>query len=80
MTMMPSMAELREREDFEDFKSQMVEGSENDWEQTTFIPGIFNRAIIFPAPLFHSRLPKNGLGDGTDETGRMVWACHFELK
>lgn len=59
-----------------DLKREMVEGSPDVWEQTDFIRGFFNRALIFHAPLFHSRWPKNGIGT-TPQDGRMVWVCHF---
>lgn len=61
---------------FERLKVQMVEGKEEHWKLIEFIPGDFNRALIFSAPLFHSRFPKRGYGN-TPEAGRMVWACHF---
>lgn len=74
---MKSFAQMNEEsESFERLKSQMVRGSADDWEMVDFIPGRFNRAVIFDAPLFHARLPKNGFGDSA-ESGRMVWACHF---
>lgn len=63
---------------FARLKSQMVDGSADFWEMVDFIPGKFNRAIIFDAPLFHARLPKHGFGRNAQD-GRMVWACHFYL-
>jgi len=46
------------------------------WVQTDFVRGQKNRALIFSAPLFHSRLPVGGIGtDATD--ARMVWVSHF---
>ncbi len=59
-------------------KADMVNGEEKDWEQTDFVRGMFNRALIFDAPLFHSRLPKDGLGND-DGDSRMVWVSHFCL-
>lgn len=80
MTEMPSFYEMRQDpEAFNKLKKEMVDGSDDVWEQTDFIRGIYNRALIFQAPLFHSRLPKDGLGDGSDETARIVWVCHFEI-
>lgn len=63
---------------FELLKNDMVSGGEAQWEQLDFVRGLFNRAVIFHAPLFHARCPKHGLGEN-DEAGRMIWACHFEL-
>lgn len=79
MTHMPSFAEMAEDpEEFESLKKQMVKGSEEDWELLDFIRGRFNRAVIFDAPRFHARTPKNGIGVDL-ESGRMVWVTHFNL-
>lgn len=51
----------------------------DDWEQTDFIRGKMNRALIFHAPLFHARCPDFGLGDGSDATARITWVCHFRI-
>ncbi len=77
MTHMPSFAELSRTPDlFDQLKREMVEGSDKDWEQLDFVRGIYNRAVIFDAPRFHARYPKNGFSM-TAEDGRMVWVCHF---
>lgn len=55
--------------------AEMVEGSPEVWEQVDFIRGLFNRALMFNAPLFHSRFPIHGIGDNA-ENGRLIWACH----
>lgn len=74
---MPSFECMRaDPVEFEKLKREMVEGSEADWEQLDFVRGRFNRGLIFEAPLFHARHPKNGF-DKTPEAGRMVWVCHF---
>jgi hypothetical protein len=62
----------------DELKEQMVRGSAEDWELLRFVPGHYNRAVIFDAPRYHSRLPKHGFGN-TAESGRMVWACHFTV-
>lgn len=78
MTEMPSFEDLAKTPElFDKLKTQMVTGSEDDWEMTDFVSGRFNRALIFNAPLFHSRFPKQGLGDGSDESGRLVHVTHF---
>ena len=76
MIEMPTFEEMKGSGIFEQLKDDMVRGEDKDWEQTDFVRGIFNRALIFHAPLFHSRWPKNGIGDGAED-GRMVWVCHF---
>lgn len=54
----------------------MTLGTEEDWEQLDFIRGLKNRCIVFHAPLFHARTPREGFGE-VDTSGRMVWVCHF---
>ncbi len=76
MIEMPTFEEMKDSGIFEKLKDDMVRGEEKDWEQTDFVRGIYNRALVFHAPLFHSRWPKNGIGE-TSEDGRMVWVCHF---
>lgn len=73
---MPTMQELHDNPDFAELRQDIVHGGEKEWEQTDFVKGIFNRAVIFHAPLFHARCPKHGFGS-TPETGRMVWVSHF---
>lgn len=46
------------------------------WKRTAFVNEEPNRCIIFPAALFHCRLPTGGLGTN-DKTMRLIWACHF---
>lgn len=75
MTRMPPLAQVAQNAKL---KQEMVEGSDAVWKQTTFVLGVYNRALIFEAPLFHSRLPKHGFGDGIED-GRMVWVCHFNI-
>lgn len=75
---MPTMEMMQEMGILEELKHDMVSGGENEWEQLDFVRGQLNRAVIFKAPLFHARCPKNGLGD-TEETARMVWVSHFNL-
>lgn len=77
MTHMPSFAQMAQDSDaFDRLKKQMVEGLEKDWEQLDFVRGRYNRALIFDAPRFHARSPRDGFWN-TVEKGRMVWVCHF---
>lgn len=46
------------------------------WEVTQKVEGKYNRAVIFSAPLFHSRIPLDGIGITPDDA-RMVWVTHF---
>jgi hypothetical protein len=76
---MPSFAELRKDPAlFEKLKRQMVAGESEAWELLHFVPGKYNRALIFHAPLFHARIPRHGFGS-TAEDGRLIWAAHFGL-
>lgn len=71
--------ELRQApEEFATLKREMVDGSAEFWEQTSFVRGKFNRAVVFEAPLFHARSPRHGFGVDA-ESGRMVWVCHFSF-
>lgn len=78
LTEMPTMEELKGNPDYSDLRGDMVTGGNYIWQQTDFVRGVLNRALIFHAPLFHSRMPAQGFGT-TPDTGRMVWVCHFVL-
>lgn len=73
---MPSFAEMKEMGIFEELKEDMVSRCSSKWEQIGYVEGKYNRALIFPAPLFHSRFPVHGIGNDS-EGGRLVWATHF---
>lgn len=78
MVEMPTLEDMVAGGVMDQMKQDMVKGADEDWEQLDFVRGRFNRALIFSAPLFHSRVPRHGLGT-SDETGRLVWACHFVI-
>lgn len=46
------------------------------WEQTAFVPSVFNRGIIYRSELFHSRWPFEAYGSSPDD-GRMVVVAFF---
>ncbi len=48
------------------------------WEQTLFVPMRWNRLIVYPTKLFHSRYP-NAVEAATAEAGRLVWCGFFNL-
>ena len=73
---MPSVQEMKDMGIFEELKADIVSRDPDKWEQIDYVEGKFNRALIFYAPLFHSRLPVNGFGT-TAEEGRLVWVSHF---
>ncbi len=73
---MPSFEEMKELGIFDELKEDMVSRDPNKWEQTDLVEGKYNRALIFDAPLFHSRYPVEGIGI-TPEDGRLVWVTHF---
>lgn len=79
MTEMPPFEEMAGKKEFDKLKRQMVKGSAKDWEQLDFVRGVFNRAVVFYAPLFHARCPKTGFGTQATD-GRMVWVSHFEME
>lgn len=79
LTEMPSFEQMRdEPERFAQLRADMVSADPAAWEQVAFIPAKFNRAVIFRAPLFHSRCPREGFGE-TPSAGRMVWVSHFMM-
>lgn len=73
---MPSFAEMEDRGIFDELKADMVSRDPDKWVQTDYVRGALNRALIFKAPLFHSRFPLEGIG-ASAETGRLVWVSHF---
>lgn len=73
---MPTFEEQKKMRIFDLLKKDMTEGGENEWQQLDYVRGLYNRAVIFHAPLFHSRWPKTGIGN-TSENGRMVWCAHM---
>ncbi len=73
---MPSFEEMQELGVMDAMTADMVSRDPDKWEQIDFVRGRKNRALIFNAPLFHSRFPLEGIGTETD-TGRLVWASHF---
>jgi hypothetical protein len=78
ITEMPTLEEMTDSGLFDRLSKEMVEGDEKTWELTHFCKGSYNNAVIFRAPLFHSRFPKHGIGK-TPEEGRLIWGCHFCL-
>lgn len=73
---MPSMAEMKDAGVLDELKADMISRDPDKWVQTDYVKGAYNRALIFRAPLFHSRFPLEGIGK-TLEEGRLVWASHF---
>lgn len=76
LTRMPSIDEMRDMGTVDTFGADMVSRDPDKWEQLDTIRGAYNRAVIFEAPLFHSRFPLEGIGHDAD-TGRLVWVTHF---
>lgn len=73
---MPSFEEMKSQGIMDQLKEDMVSRDMSKWEQVDYVEGQYNRALIFDAPLFHSRFPLTGIGDD-DTDGRLVWASHF---
>jgi hypothetical protein len=76
LTEMPSMEEMHKSGIFEELRDDMVARDPAKWEELDFVQGRKNRALIFKAPMFHSRLPVGGFGNDA-VSGRMVWVSHF---
>jgi hypothetical protein len=73
---MPTFEEMKEMGIFDQLTKDMVDRSPEVWEQLEVVEGKKNRALIFDAPLFHSRYPLEGIGTSVDD-GRLVWVSHF---
>lgn len=76
MKEMPSFREMHETGLMDELKQDMVSRDADKWKQLDYVRGIKNRALIFNAPLFHSRFPLDGIGSDA-QSGRLVWVCHF---
>lgn len=76
LTEMPSFQEMADDGILDELKVDMVSRDPDKWEQLDYVEGKYNRALIFHAPLFHSRFPLEGFGK-TEEEGRLVWVSHF---
>ena len=73
---MPSFVQMQEMGILEELKADMVSRDPAKWTELDFVHGVKNRALVFPAPLFHCRVPFGGIGR-TPKTGRLIWASHF---
>lgn len=76
LTEMPSFEDMETMGIFDMLAKDMVGRDEDKWEMVDFVQGKFNRAVIFDAPLFHSRIPITGFGEDSNN-GRLVWVSHF---
>jgi len=47
------------------------------WELESLIGMRFNRCIVYPTELFHSRYPWEAWGHGPKD-GRLIWVCFFD--
>jgi len=74
---MPTFEQQKEMGIFDMLKADMENGKEDKWEKLDFIRGVYNRALIFNAPLFHSRISE--VESKEDTTARMVHVTHFFL-
>lgn len=48
------------------------------WDFAGFIGMKFNRLLVYPCSVFHSRYPHEAFGNGA-ENGRLVWVCFFDV-
>lgn len=64
------------------FDQMKIDCSHRDpavWEKVNMVEAKYNRAVIFPSPVFHCRYPYTGFGRGVED-GRMIWGCHFYVE
>jgi hypothetical protein len=77
LTEMPRLEDmLKDKPFFDKLYADMLAASNELWEQIDFVEARPNRCLVFDAPRFHCRLPREGYGID-DSSSRMVWACHF---
>ena len=55
-----------------------VANDHSKFEGDDFVQGRFNRLISYPTRRFHSRFPKTSSGL-TNEDGRLIWCCFYNL-
>lgn len=72
---MPTFEEQQKMGIFDMLKADMETGGADRWEQLDFVRGVFNRALIFNAPLFHARVSETVATE--DKSARMVHVTHF---
>jgi hypothetical protein len=77
LTYMPPFEVQKEQGIFEELKEDMVSGDPDKWEQLDYARAVCNRALLFQAPLFHSRFPLSGFGEGAHGEDRLIWATHY---
>lgn len=70
LTEMPCAADLELMSNKEELLHDIENPTPEKWESIGYVEGEFNRAVIFYAPLFHSRTPVKG-------QQRLVWVTHF---
>lgn len=50
---------------------------EECWELEALAKMWWNRAVIYPSALFHSRYPRQSFGSDASD-GRLIWCCFFD--
>ena len=73
---MPSFEDMEDMGIADEMTKDMVSRDDSKWEMVDFVEGKYNRAVIFEAPLFHSRIPLNGFGKD-EKSARLVWVTHY---
>lgn len=68
-----------DQENFDRMKKDCSHRDQEIWDKVNFVEGKYNRAVIFPSPVFHCRYPYTGFGHGPED-GRMIWGCHFYME
>lgn len=73
---MPTFEDMETMGIAEELTKDMVSRDPDKWELVDVVEGKYNRAVIFHAPLFHSRFPLEGIGHDEND-GRLVWVSHY---
>lgn len=77
LTYLPPVEVQKAEGIFEELKEDMVLADPDKWEQLDYVRAVFNRALLFQAPLFHSRSPLTGFGPTEHGEDRVVWVSHY---
>ncbi len=78
---MPTEAELNAVGYNPKWFCDMMQKEWNDltyWQQSGFVGMKWNRLLIYPTSMFHSRYPFEPFGT-TPEDGRLIWVCFFDI-
>lgn len=78
---MPSAQDIQACAYRPDWFCGMMQKEWNDlsyWQQAGFVGMKWNRLLVYPTSMFHSRYPFEPFGT-TPQDGRLIWVCFFDI-